>query len=203
MKNRLELLTIIDELEYIPLSNVTEELVHRAISKSMSELGKTGSRAVTHYICSTHGFSENELLTNFDLFEKSISESLGSAATKIILTLVKKELLRNTVIIDPSLTVQEILNPDLSIRDIIARLNHVEILKFINNIPKQTHSICLYKTPRFRDRVISTFFQGKGISHGLKLYISTNKPCVTIPNDVECITYKELSEKPSRMVDNF
>jgi hypothetical protein len=53
--------------------------------------------------------SEYELLTNYDLFEKSLNSILGKSG-KAILTGIKKEILAYAISIDPTITIGDIHN---------------------------------------------------------------------------------------------
>ena len=203
MNNSAKFIRILDQIEYAPVSSKVEEIIHASIRKSVSQLGKTGEKAVIRYICSMYGLSEKELLTNFDLFEKAITDALGPMASKIILSLVKKEILRRAVLNDPGWTIEEIKNPDLSIREIISRISYEDIRRCVRGIPVHSHSVCLYETTKFRDLVISSHFENGRPSNISRFYISEDKPNIEIPKELNHIPYKQISDKPSQMVRNI
>ena len=60
--------------------------------KSIERLGESASKALLDHICSINELSEKELLTNYDLFEKSLYRVLRKGA-EVILRDLKRELL--------------------------------------------------------------------------------------------------------------
>jgi hypothetical protein len=90
------------------------------------------------HICSINGLSEKELLTNYDLFEKSLYRVLRKGAAVIFLD-IRRELLVHAVLIDPNITISDSRNPLLAVGDILKRIRAVETLEFVRKIP----SICM------------------------------------------------------------
>lgn len=76
-------------------------------------------------MCSLYGLSENELLTNYDLFEKALRNTVGKGEANGILNKIKKELLAHAIINGSSLTVREIIDPKLTINNILKDTNDV------------------------------------------------------------------------------
>ena len=60
--------------------------------KSIERLGESASKALLDHICSINELSEKELLTNYDLLEKSLYRVLRKGA-EVILRDLKRELL--------------------------------------------------------------------------------------------------------------
>jgi len=94
---------VLDELGYFPLSSKSEAILYDAAKKSIERLGGSASKALLDHICSINGLSEKELLTNYDLFEKSLYRVLRKGA-EVILHYLKRELLVQAILIDPNMT---------------------------------------------------------------------------------------------------
>ena len=99
-----------------------------------SDLENQTSKALLDHICSINGLSEKELLTNYDLFEKSLYKVLRKGA-EVILHYLKRELLVQAILIDPNITISDIRNPQLAVGDILKRIRVVETLEFANSKP--------------------------------------------------------------------
>ena len=102
-------------------------------------------------MCSIDGLSEEELLTNFDLLEKSLRIVLRKGA-EVVLHDVKTEILTQVVLIDPTITISEIRNQQLTIYNILKRIRSAEALELSM---KRPHIIILLfytemKMPRTR-----------------------------------------------------
>ena len=108
-------------------------------------------------LCSIHKLSEKELLTNYDLLNKSLYRIVPTA-TDLILRHIKFEMLPHAVLMIPNLTVAEIQNPTLSIPAILNLIRNEEILKFVREIPSHEHVAIFYENENFRDNILSMFF---------------------------------------------
>src|SRR5438445_12421640 len=91
--------SILDELGYFPISSKAEQVLHDAAKKSIALLGETASKDLLAHISSISGFSEGELLMNYDLLEKSLYNLLGKGA-EVILHDIRRQLLVHVVLID-------------------------------------------------------------------------------------------------------
>ena len=107
--------SILDDLGYFQISSKAERILHDAAKNSIAFLGENASKDLLDHICSISGFSEAELLMNYDLLEKSLFKVLGKGA-EVILCNLKRELLVQVVLIDPNITISEIRNPLLGCR---------------------------------------------------------------------------------------
>src|SRR2546428_13248533 len=126
IKTNLKCLSILDELGYIPLTSKADQVLYDSVKEAFKVIGKMAYNALLDRACSTHGLSERELLTNYDLFEKSLYEIFDKVSF-ILLRELKKEMLIHAVTMDSRLTVSEILNPSLSIGDILKDIREVEV----------------------------------------------------------------------------
>jgi len=166
-------LTVFDELEYFPIISRLDKILYDSAKKSIERLGESVSKVLLDHICSVYGLSETELLTNYDLFEKSLCIILRKAAD-IILHDLKKEMLVHAVLMDPTITTRDILNPLLTVGDILKRIRAAETLEFIRNIPSHQHVAFLYNNEVDKDRVLSSFI-GTDSPKGLLLSAKSTK----------------------------
>jgi len=180
--------SILDELGYFQISCKAEQILHNAANNSIALLGEKASKDLLDHICSISGFSEAELLTNYDLFEKSLYKVLGKGA-EVILCSLKRELLIQVVMIDPNITIGEIRNPRLKVGDILKRIRAVETLEFVRKIPSHTHVAFLYRNENSKADILAAFFDTKITSKATKGLLSSNKPT---NDDLSYMSYKEL-----------
>ena len=93
---------ILHRLGYLPIYSKSDQTISDIIKKSLEQIGKSYSKAILYNMCSFYNLSEYELLTNYDLFEKSLSRILGKSGNAI-LTGIKKEIIaRGAISIDSS-----------------------------------------------------------------------------------------------------
>jgi hypothetical protein len=79
--------------------------------------GQLASQAMMDGMCSINGLSEEDLLTNCDLLQASLYKILRSRADVIIRN-IRAEILPHAILIDPTISVSEISNPQFTIGDI-------------------------------------------------------------------------------------
>ena len=151
-----------------------EQILHDAAKKAIALLGEKAAKDLLEHISSISGFSEGELLMNYDLLEKSLYNLLGKGA-EVILHDLKRELLVQAVLIDANITVTEILNPRLGIGDILKRIHAVEVVEFVRNIPSHSHIAFLYTNDNYKDNIFAAFFDTK-INSAVKGLFSFEKP---------------------------
>src|ERR1700752_113412 len=89
-------LSILDELQYLPEVYLSDRALHDSIKKSLESIVKSFSEVLLRKMCSLHGLTENELLTNYDLFERSLYRIIGKTGQPII-SQIKAEILRYAV----------------------------------------------------------------------------------------------------------
>ena len=185
-------LNVLDELGYFPLSSKTEEILYDAARKSIERLGESASKALLDHICSINELSEKELLTNYDLFEKSLYRVLRKGA-EVILRDLKRELLVRAVLIDPNITIGDIRNPLLAVGDILQRIRVVETLEFVRKIPSHKHIAFLYRNENSKADILTAFFDTKITGKATKGLLSSNKPT---NDDISYMSYEELLQEP-------
>jgi hypothetical protein len=151
-----ECVSVLEELEYISVVPRSDRIISDIIKKSLEQIGKSYSKAILYNMCSLCNLSEYELLTNYDLFEKSLSSILGKPANAI-LTVIKKEILTYAVMADADITVEEILNPSLKISDIVKYIHEVEVFDFVRKMGPHHHAILLYSKENIRYKILGQF----------------------------------------------
>ena len=185
-------LNVLDELGYFPLSSKAEAILYDAAMKSIERLGESASKALLDHICSINELSEKELLTNYDLFEKSLYRVLRKGA-EVILRDLKRELLVRAVLIDPNITISDIRNPRLAVGDILKRIRAVETLEFVRKIPSHKHIAFLYRNENSKADILTAFFDTKITGKATKGLLSSNKPT---NDDISYMSYEELLQEP-------
>ena len=137
-------MNILDELGYLPITSKVDEILYDSVEKAFKVIGKVAYNALLDRACSIHGLSERELLTNYDLFEKSLYDIFGKVSF-ILLRALKKEILIHAVIMNSRLTVSDISNPSTTIGDILERIREVEVFEFVSKILSHEHILFLYE----------------------------------------------------------
>ena len=156
-------LTLLDKLGYIPVSSKAEHIISESIEKSLESLfGHAATVVLLHHLASFYGLSEKELTTNYDIFEKSLSK-ISAYGAKIILKDIRKEMLIETIksSTGSEITEQDILNPDIGIREIINKIGYDEIAKFVHAMPPGEHINLVYKNEDTKDKVLSSFLSSE------------------------------------------
>ena len=167
-----QLLTVLDTLEYYPLNSAIDEIVYKSVKKSLGTLGESISETILNHIW----LSEKELLTNYDLFEKSLYSFFREEGAYIIIKRIKKEILSHAILHVSSLTVDDILNQNFTVHDAIKKIHEEQICDFIRKLPADEHVIFFYKNESFKDKILSAYFE-PAINHkkALKGLISVKR----------------------------
>lgn len=167
------LLNILDKLGYLPATYSVDKMIYSSIINSINELGKSCSKALLYNMCSLYGLSTRELLTNYDLFESSISKILGKTANSILIN-IKKEMLIHAVLNNylPSITESDILNPSLTVNVIIELMRLDEVCKLVQNLrTASSHIIFFYKDIDIRHKILSAFFDSNKSANAQKILL--------------------------------
>ncbi|PWU82458.1 MAG: hypothetical protein DLM72_01690 [Candidatus Nitrosopolaris wilkensis] len=157
IKTNTKCLNILDELGYLPITSKVDEILYDSVEKAFKIIGKVAYNALLDRACSIHGLSERELLTNYDLFEKSLYDIFGKVSF-ILLRALKKEILIHAVIMNSRLTVSDISNPSTTIDDILEHIREVEVFEFVRKILSHEHILFLYENKKSNDNILSEFF---------------------------------------------
>jgi hypothetical protein len=197
-RNFQRFLNILDELGYVPIPSQADRILYDAARRSIERFGQSSSKAILDHMCSIDGLSEEELLTNFDLLEKSLQTVLRKGA-EVVLHDIKTEILTHAVLIDPTITISEIRNPQLTIGNIIKRIRSAEALEFIREKASHKHIAFLYRNENAKNKIFSAFFDPNitaKASKGLLLYKKPSNGLSQVLNYVDSsMLYEELLQE--------
>lgn len=161
-----KLINFIESSGYIYGNQKTDIVIREIILNVLERIGKSYSKALIYQICNLYGLSQNELLSNYELFEKSITRVLGKTGFPIILR-IKKELLKYLVLNKLEISIKDILDPSFNVPEIINKLvesNNYELISEILN--KRNHIIFLLcSNDKHIEKIIRNLVQ---ISKGTK-----------------------------------
>jgi hypothetical protein len=150
-------LSILDELRYLPTVYLSDRALHDSIKDSLESIVKSSSKVLLHRMCSLYGLSENELLTNYDLFERSLYMILGKAGQPII-GRIKADMLRYAVMNGSEITATDILDPKLTVSYVLKDIQDSETFAFVRNVPSCQHIAFLYTNEFAKNKILSEFF---------------------------------------------
>jgi hypothetical protein len=195
----LRYLSILDELRYLPTVYLSDRVLHDSIRHSLESIGKSYSNALLHNMCSLYGLSENELLTNYDLFEKSLYRILGKAGQPIIGS-IKAEMLRYAIMNGSEFTATDILDPNLTVSYVLKDIQDTETFAFVRNVPSCSHIAFLYTNEIAKNKILSEFFDPKTTEdhEAPPLGLISIKTPKKLTADLLNISYDELLNKTSK-----
>ena len=181
---------LLEKERYIPASSTAEPILYYSTKRSIEDLvGKELSRVLLYKISSVYKLSEKELLTNYDLLEKSLYKTLGKTANGI-LRKVRFKILRYAVLVIPGLTMEDIRNPDISIPDILDRIRKEEILRFVREMPSHEHVAIFYKNENLKNEILSAYLDdtsntdiNNGYSSTIPKGVLSSRPQATTTNN--------------------
>jgi hypothetical protein len=140
-----KLINLIENSGFVYRNQTTDTLVKDIVLNVLNRIGKSYSKALIYQICSLYGLSQNELLSNYELFENSLTRVLGKTGYPIILR-IKKELLKYLIMNKFDIKIKDILDPSFNVLHIIDKLsesyNYQLISENLNN-NKRNHMILL------------------------------------------------------------
>jgi hypothetical protein len=166
---------ILDKLGYIPIPSQADEILYQAATRAIDRFGQSASKAILDHICSIDRLSKEELLTNFDLLEKSLQRVLRKGA-QVVLHDIKIEILTQAVLIDPTITISEIRNQQLTIRNILKRIRSTEALEFIREKASHKHVAFLYRNENAKNKLFSAFLETNTTANASKGLLLSKKP---------------------------
>jgi hypothetical protein len=195
----LRYLSILDELRYLPTVYLSDRVLHDSIRHSLENIGKSYSIALLHNMCSLYGLSENELLTNYDLFEKSLYRILGKAGQPIIGS-INAEMLRYAIMNGSEFTATDILDPNLTVSYVLKDIQDTETFAFVRNVPSCSHIAFLYTNEIAKNKILSEFFDPKTTEdhEAPPLGLISIKTPKKLSADLLNISYDELLNKTSK-----
>jgi hypothetical protein len=187
--NSSQCLTLLDDLQYFALDSISEDILYRSIKGALESLGKTYAKAVLDHICTINRLSEREILTNCDLFEDSMYRLFGRGAQSIIHK-VKVTALRYALTEHKSnFTVPEILDPSLTINEVLKEICSIEALDFVHKMSSYNHIAYLYSNKVSLSKILSEYFSPRDAPKAL---LSENPQDYVLFDLTSCISYKEL-----------
>ena len=140
-----KLINLIENSGFVYRNQTTDIVVKDIVLNVLNRIGKSYSKALIYQICSLYGLSQNELLSNYELFENSLTRVLGKTGYPIILR-IKKELLKYLIMNKFEINIKDILDPSFNVPHIIDKLsesyNYQLISENLNN-NKRNHIILL------------------------------------------------------------
>jgi hypothetical protein len=182
-------LTLLDDLQYFALDSISDEILYRSIKAALESVGKAYAKAVIAQICTINRLSEREILTNCDLFQDSMYRLFGRGAEPVI-NKVKATALRYALMEQKTnLTVPEILDPLLTINDVLKEIRSIEALDFVHKMSSYNHIAYLYTNKYSVSKILSEYFSPKDTPKGL---LTENPKDYALFNLSSSISYKEL-----------
>jgi hypothetical protein len=150
-------LSILDELQYLPEVYLSDRALHDSIKDSLESIVKSFSKVLLRKMCSLYGLSENELLTNYDLFERSLYRILGKTGQPII-SRIKADMLTYAVMNGSEITATDILDPKLTVSYVLKDIHETETFAFVRSVPSSQHIAFLYTNEFAKNKILSEFF---------------------------------------------
>ena len=182
-------MTLLDDLQYFALDSISDQILYRSIKAALEGIGKAYAKAVIEHICIFNRLSEREILTNCDLFQDSMYRLFGRGAESII-NKVKVLCLRYALMEEKSnLSVPEILDPSLTINDVINEIRSIEALDFVHKMSSYNHIAYLYTNKCSVSKVLSEFFSPPSVPKAL---LTENPKDYLLFDLSSTISYKEL-----------
>ena len=167
-----KLINLLENNGFIYKNQKTDVVVRDIIINVLNRIGKSYSKALIYQICSLYGLTQNELLSNYELFEYSLTRVLGKTGYPITLR-IKKELLKYFILNKFDVTTKDILDPSFNVPKIIDKLsesyNYQLIFENLNN-NKRNHMILLssnYDTKHI-EIIITNIVQSSKSSRDIK-----------------------------------
>lgn len=167
-------------LGYSPIESKSSKIVLEATQKVLKTFGQSSYRDLIDQLHSKTGMSETELIKNFHLFEDALKKSTGTVSAKIMIDMIKKELIKYT----------HLKTINHKIDEIIEKVEEFGVYDFIINTSSFEHVLVLYKDRETIDFILSDFFSKKTQA---PFGLISEYP--TKIKDIRNITYDQLAEK--------
>lgn len=167
-------------LGYYPISTKADKVILDATLKTLKMFGQSSYAELLDKLRTITGMSETELIKNFHLFEEALKKSTGQVSAKVMLDMIKEDLIRHT----------DLSTVNYKIDEIVEKVEESGVYDFIRTVSSYEHILVLYKNKDVIDRVLGNFF-GK-IALAPRGLVST---LPTTIKDIRNITYAKLTEK--------
>jgi hypothetical protein len=164
-------------LGYTQVESKTAKIILESTQKVLKTFGQSSYRELIDQLHSQTGMSELELIKNFLLFEDALKKSTGTVSAKIMIDMIKEELLKYT----------HLQSINYKIDEIISKVDEYSVYDFIRSSTSSEHILVLYKKREIMDQILHDFFSKKTQApFGLISDFPTKIP------DIRNITYHEL-----------
>jgi hypothetical protein len=166
-----KLINLIENSGFVYRNQTTDIVVKDIVLNVLNRIGKSYSKALIYQICSLYGLSQNELLSNYELFENSLTRVLGKTGYPIILR-IKKELLKYLIMNKFEINITDILDPSFNVPNLIDKLSesyNYQLISenLINN--KQNHMILLSNNDdKYIKKIITSIVQNSKNTRNIK-----------------------------------
>ncbi len=147
----MEAIDILLRLGYTRIPPKSDKFFHESIKKAFKVFGQSSYADLMGQITSKTGMSEIELIKNFHMFEDALKKLTGTVSAKIMMDVIKEELIKYTHL-------KSIANKT---DEIIAKVDEYGVYDFVINTPSAEHILVLYKYPETIDFILSDFFGTK------------------------------------------
>ncbi|WP_101476871.1 hypothetical protein [Candidatus Nitrosotalea bavarica] len=167
-------------LGYSPIASKSDKVLLESTQKVLKTFGQSSYRDLIDKLHAKTGMSENELIKNFHLFEDALKQSTGTVSAKIMIDMIKEEVIKHT----------HLKTINHKIEEIIKKVEEYGVYDFIINTSSFEHILVLYKDRETINLILSDFFSKKTQApFGL---ISEHPTKI---KDIRNITYDKLAEK--------
>jgi hypothetical protein len=167
-------------LGYSPIASKSDKVLLESTQKVLKTFGQSSYRDLIDKLHAKTGMSENELIKNFHLFEDALKQSTGTVSAKIMIDMIKEEVIKYT----------HLKTINHKIEEIIKKVEEYGVYDFIINTSSFEHILVLYKDQETINLILSDFFSKKTQApFGL---ISEHPTKI---KDIRNITYDKLAEK--------
>ncbi len=139
---------ILDRLGYSRLSGNADQILIESVRDALRIFGDAAGSLIS-ILATDSGLSEKELLLDYRAVEMSLNRRLGKDIGKMIMGLIKKELLRHV----PS------ADSDQDIGEIVDRIRITDVVNFVRSREGHEHVLFLYKNAKTKDEVLAEFFE--------------------------------------------
>ena len=171
---------VLVSLGYVPVVSKSDSVLLDATQKVLKTFGPSSYRDLIEQLHLKTGMSETELIKNFNLFEDALKKSTGTVSAKIMVDMIKEELIKYT----------HLKSINHKIDEIIQKVEEFGVYDFIIEAPSFEHILVLYKDQETIDLILFDFFRKRTQApFGL---ISENPTKI---KDIRNITYDQLADK--------
>jgi hypothetical protein len=188
-------LNVIDRVGYIPVTFDANLLLYTSVKSALeANIDRPSSFGFIDHLCSVSGLTEKELLTNKDLFEKSLNITFdgNKKAVDVVVQWVKMEMLKQIKIKGSNHFKGETLDPKLTIDDILLQVSSQQVYQFIRKLPAHKHVAFFYRSKESKDKALTAFFDPAATKDAATGLISLN-PIIDSEATSSAGTHKNLN----------